>query len=42
MEHKIVKTRRNDPRLKILKRTPGVEDIEIKGSQLTTREQVLL
>ena len=42
MEHKTVKTRKKDPRLKILKRTPGVEDIEIKGSQLPTREQVLL
>ena len=42
MEQKIIKTRTNDPRLRILKRTPGIEDIEIKGSQLPTHEQVLL
>ena len=41
MEHKIIKTRTNDPQM-TLKRTTGVEDIEIKGSQLPTREQVLL
>ena len=42
MEEKKIKTRTNDPRLRILKRTPGIEDIEIKGALLPTREQVLL